>query len=231
MAEPEITSRPTLDQPGSMDFTEATCIADLMDGIRVNNSKSNYRKVALVPAGTDPGVKTMFETVVIPEAKLVQLCNRYEILSQYDPDQSEVDPQPKVDPFTPASGERRVDTLGKIIIPDTQCITVKHVRHLSGLNKEAQSRTRALARSENCHVVSAFHELAKQGPHQANTIADLEKAGEVRRKLRDSIVDFEQSRRRRNMSRTKRLRLQRTYDVVAAKERRAFAKTAYGTVI
>jgi hypothetical protein len=211
-----ITSRPTLNRPGSMDYTEATAIDGLREEIKKNNGNIDNRKVILVPGGTDPGVKTLFETVVVPESTLIKLQNRFAILSDLDSQQGNKD----------MSTTTRRELLEEIRIPETHSTTVAHIRHLSFLNKEAQSRARALSDEKNRNVTAAYQELAKKSPQNANTIEELEEAAQVRREAREHLVQFEHSSRAKNSRHTKKLRLDRTYDHVASKERQVFKHQA-----
>ena len=218
------TSTPSGAPPGSMDYVEATCIGQLRKDIEENNRKEEARKITLVPGGTDPGAKTLFETVVVSEATLIKLQNRFQLLSDdhLDPPDAIVDQAE----FEEALTVSRKEALAKIKIPETHKTTVAHIRHLSGLGRQAKSRKRAL--EKNQHIESIYTELGKSSPHRANTVAELRKAAKGRRGAREEVHAFEYSNSMTRKSRNTTRRLERTYDQVASKERQAFKKLGQG---
>ncbi|GJJ78521.1 hypothetical protein EMPS_10880 [Entomortierella parvispora] len=218
------TSMPSGARPGSMDYIEATCISKLREDIAANNERTGTRQMTLVPGGTDPGSKTLFETVVISESTLISLQNRFHLLS----DESDSPPEAIADQnvFEEALKVSRKGALAQIKIPDTHKTTVAKIRHLSGLTQQAKTRKSALERNQ--HIEPLFSELGESSPHKARTVADFKKSATNRRKARDRLRAFEYSksmtRKKRNVAR----RLKRTYDHMASKERQAFKKLGQG---
>jgi len=218
------TSTPSLLRPGTMDYVEATCIDQLKKEIAENNKKHNSRKITLVPGGTDPGAKVLFETVAVPEADLIKLQNRFKLLSEDDISPSDaIADQAAFDETLETS---RKGALAQIKLPKPHKTTVGNLRHLSGLT--GQARRRSLATKANDHIEATYAELGKHSPHRANTVADLKVAASVRRKAREEVHNFEWSKSKINMRSNVSLRLSRTYDYVASKERQIFQKVAQG---
>jgi hypothetical protein len=198
---------------------EATCIKQLRKDIEENNRMPG-RKIILVPGGTDPGAKTMFETVVVSEAALIKLQNRFHLLSE-----DSIDPPDAIDDmndFEKELQQSRKAALDKIKIPKTHKTTVAHVRHLSGLTRQAKSRKWALEKDQN--IGSLYSELGKNSVHRANSVEELKHAVSHRRAARDTVHAFEYSHSRTKKSYSTKLRLKRAYDHVASKERQAFKK-------
>ncbi|KAG0043134.1 hypothetical protein BGZ83_011783 [Gryganskiella cystojenkinii] len=218
------TSTPSGARPGSMDYVEATCIKELRKDIEENN-RVNVRKITLVPGGTDPGAKTLFETVVVSEATLIKLQNRFQLLSE-DAGDSPDDAIADQTDFEQALEVSRKEALAKIKIPDTFKTTVRRIRHLSGLNRHTRHRKQAL--EKNQHIGSVYTELGKTSPYLARTITELKTATTDRREAREQVHAFEHSNSMARNSRNTKRRLKRTYDHVASKERQAFKKTGQG---
>ncbi|GJJ76466.1 hypothetical protein EMPS_08825 [Entomortierella parvispora] len=218
-AESSYTSTPTVNRPGTMDYVEATCIRQLKREIEDNNA-TNSRKITLVPGGTDPGAKVLFETVIVPERTLIKLQNRYHLLSGklLDSDEATADQAE----FDKALAGSREEALAQIKIPKTQKTTVGNIRHISGLTRQAKQRKTAVKGSKD--IAAIYDELGEQSAHRANTTDDLKIAAGVRRKSWDKVRAFELSNARKNTSHNVEHRLQRAYDYFASRERREFKR-------
>lgn len=208
---PAFTSNPSLRHPGCMDITSGVNINELENDIHLHNERirkypngNSGREIILMPGGTDPGSCVMLNTVPISERTLLSLHNRFEVLSGLrDADE---DDQPK--------------TLDEIRFPKAHQITAAQIRHHSGLTDQARIRTKML--SENDRVKAAYDEISGSSLRRATTPQQIAHRQQVRRDARDQIRNFEFSKKARNMNRHKELRLRRTYDRIAAKERDAF---------
>ncbi|GJJ74087.1 hypothetical protein EMPS_06445 [Entomortierella parvispora] len=223
-AKPTYTSTPSGARPGSMDYVEATCIKQLRKDIAENNGKSGSRQITLVPGGTDPGAKTLFETVVVPESTLIKLQNRFHLLSEESEDPPEATADQ--DELEMALKAGRKEALALIKIPETHKTTVAHIRHLSGLTRQTKRRKKAIERTLD--IQSVYDKLGTMSPLKANTVADMKKAATGRRDVRDKVHAFEHTKSMARASRNVARRLKRTYDHVAAKERQVFKNMGQG---
>ncbi|GJJ74279.1 hypothetical protein EMPS_06637 [Entomortierella parvispora] len=205
----KFSSTPSLLRRGCLDSVESTSIDSLVKDIETNNADQRNRRIVLVPGGTDPGAHVLFNTVPITENKLIELRNRFEILSN-EGAESEQDP------------EEGVQSIDQIRFPDPHQVTVKHIRHHAGLVKQSRFRKKLIA--ANAEVRKAHADLADNSIRRANSSHAIEQAQETRRNCRTTLRSFEKSRRMKNLRRRTELQLRNTYDKVAAAERDAFKR-------
>ncbi|GJJ78548.1 hypothetical protein EMPS_10907 [Entomortierella parvispora] len=205
----KFSSTPSLLRRGCSDSVESTSIDSLVKDIETNNADQRNRRIVLVPGGTDPGAHVLFNTVPITENKLIELRNRFEILSN-EGAESEQDP------------EEGVQSIDQIRFQDPHQVTVKHIRHHAGLVKQSRVRKKRIA--ANAEVRKAHADLADNSIRRANSSHAIEQAQETRRNCRTTLRSFEKSRRMKSLRRCTELQLRNTYDKVAAAERDAFKR-------
>lgn len=206
---PTFTSTPSLSRPGCLDSIDSVNIDKLEKDIDDNNRDSSNRKIVLVPGGTDPGACVLFNTVPLPAISLIKLQNRFEMLSSDDNEQ-----------------EEEAQSIDDIRFPEPFQVTVQQIRHHSGLTKQARVRKKRIL--SNSAVRKAHRDLADNSIRRADTPQAIDKAQRVRRDSRTTLRSFEASNKMKNARRNTELQLRRTYDQVAAEERKTFKRIVHG---
>ncbi|KAG0048261.1 hypothetical protein BGZ83_006768 [Gryganskiella cystojenkinii] len=184
------------------------------DTSQIKMTEPTLYRPELVPGGTDPSAKTLFETVAVPAATLITLQNSFDVLSRYN--EEEIAKMDKG--FHDSLAPSRVAALERIKIPDAHKTTVARIRHDSGLTNQQQHRNRQLKNRKFKKVLQWYDELAKLSMHRADTIDDVEQAARKRRQATDVLQEFEQSGTTRNKRHHTQLRLRRAFDHIAARE-------------
>jgi uncharacterized coiled-coil protein SlyX len=206
---PTPTSTPSLLRRGCLDSAGSVNIDKLVKDIKNNNADNSKRKHILVPGGTDPGAHILFNTVPVLEQTLIKLQNRFEVLSNKE-----------------LELEEEAKTIDEIRFPEPYQVTVQHIRHHGGLTKQARVRKKRI--SSNADIRKVHSDLANNTIRRASSSEAIENAQETRRNARTTLRSFEHSNTMKNLRRHTELQLRRTYDRVAATERKVFETVVNG---
>ncbi|KAF9989875.1 hypothetical protein BGZ79_004917, partial [Entomortierella chlamydospora] len=207
---------PTWIHPASEDKAEFFDISEL-----VANARGKNRLITF--AGTDYGLHRMSETVAMTQSQIESHINRYHALFGYEGEASSEYLSAPVGigiDLPSISPSPLPESLSDLKLPKSNKITAAQVNSLSRSRKVSKKRERRLKKDEK--VVEVFGVVSDKinSLTTADSMTAIDLAHDARKKVRDTLREFEASNPRQKELHTQRIRTKRTWSAMCANERR-----------
>ncbi|KAF9412155.1 hypothetical protein BGZ76_005226, partial [Entomortierella beljakovae] len=175
----------------------------------------------VVFTGTDYGVCKMSVTVAQTHGEIIEHINRYNVLAHSEDENLSLDDKVSKDSADTSLSDDKV-SIESVKLPRSCTITAKQINESSHSRRIGKRREQRLKMKANKDVRQALNELSRQENSLANctTMEEIDSAHSIRRSKRETLVKFERSRIRTKELFTQRLRTERSWQKLAASERR-----------